>query len=233
MAKRKRSDVSSSGVRRFRKMRKTMRRSRLASRVPQRQGNWRPLPMRNTIKFHYSTQILQDPGSGSVTDYMFSANGLYDPDISGTGHQPYGFDQLMEMYAHYTVIGSKIKVRLVNNGNDPIWTGVLLRNSNTTLSGTNISQLMEQPGSNFRLIGTVMPTPAIYTKGFSAKKFFGQKAIVGQSLYRGDVSANPTEQAYFHIVQGGQGGNDPPATTVWVDIEYTAVLTEPSLLSQS
>ena len=35
-------------------------------------------------------------------------NSLFDPDFTGTGHQPYYFDQFATIYQRYTVIGSKL-----------------------------------------------------------------------------------------------------------------------------
>jgi len=36
----------------------------------------------------------------------FSANNLRDPNVSGVGHQPRGFDEYMNLYASYTVHGA-------------------------------------------------------------------------------------------------------------------------------
>ena len=35
-------------------------------------------------------------------------NSLFDPDQTGTGHQPYYFDQFAALYNRYTVLGSKL-----------------------------------------------------------------------------------------------------------------------------
>jgi len=140
---------------------------------------------------------------------------------------------MMAMYSHYTVIGSKISVNVINGGGPISDLGIVLKNTNSTLSGTSTTVLREQPGTTFRLLSPLASGPTNLVKGFSAKKFFGQKAIVGQDLYRGDVSTNPTEQAYFHVMLGPQGGDDVSATILWVTLEYTAVLTEPVSLAPS
>ena len=42
-------------------------------------------------------------------------NSLFDPNLSGLGHQPRGFDQLMAVYEKYTVVAAKITVCYVSN----------------------------------------------------------------------------------------------------------------------
>ena len=71
-------------------------------------------PLGSTVKaYHryFSQAITLDPSlGGTPVGYIFSANGLYDPDITGVGHQPVGFDQMGQMFDHYTVIAAKIRV---------------------------------------------------------------------------------------------------------------------------
>lgn len=57
-----------------------------------------------------------DPAIGGLAStHVFSANGLFDTDITGVGHQPSGFDQLMTFYDHYTVTHAKITVTAQNS----------------------------------------------------------------------------------------------------------------------
>lgn len=52
---------------------------------------------------------------GALAIYVYTTNGLYDPNTTGIGHQPTGFDQLMALYNEYVVIGSTIKVSFTNS----------------------------------------------------------------------------------------------------------------------
>lgn len=225
-----------SNARRSRRNAKRTYRKRSFKRRSSRGRSWAPLPKQRVVKFKYVTTISPNAAAGFVADHIFSANGLFDPDITGAGHQPYGFDQMMLHYDHYTVIGSKVKVIAVNNTTNPIWIMSAIRDSNTSLTGNFSDTLLEQPGISKKLTtylssgGSRVATSQFY----STKKFFGVRNFINKSAYRGTDAANPTEQAYFHILVGAQTTTDDPTPQVMhVEIEYTAVLTEPKILVQS
>lgn len=94
------------------------RRSRRVTRYP-RYNQVHPLI--KYAKLKYNTVITLDPGNAgtasSIASYSFSANGLYDPDISGTGHQPLYFDNLSALYSKYVVQYSKIRATFMNTDN--------------------------------------------------------------------------------------------------------------------
>jgi len=51
----------------------------------------------------YSEAI--DFGGGQATNYyQFRLGSIFDPDITSTGHQPYGHDQLASIYVNYRVV---------------------------------------------------------------------------------------------------------------------------------
>ena len=43
--------------------------------------------------------------SGLCGVRIFSLSSLFDPDVTGTGHQPVGYDQIMALYEEYIVKG--------------------------------------------------------------------------------------------------------------------------------
>jgi hypothetical protein len=62
----------------------------------------------NLTYYDYAQQI--SAAAGFCASRFFIANGLFDPDISGSGHQPMGFDQMMLLYTTYTVVRATITV---------------------------------------------------------------------------------------------------------------------------
>ena len=76
-----------------------------------------PLAVQQKAVFNYCEpgQVLNPGLGGSLASKVFTCNGLYDPDVSGTGHQPRGFDQMMALYDHYVVTKCKMTVMYWNS----------------------------------------------------------------------------------------------------------------------
>lgn len=79
---------------------------------------------RSVIANRYLTKLvygeainLQSPGGGTAVQYyQFKLNDLFDPDLTGVGHQPRGFDQLTTLYQRYLVYGCKVIVEGKDTG---------------------------------------------------------------------------------------------------------------------
>lgn len=69
-----------------------------------------PWATRDITKVKYTDEFDLTLTSGSLNNYAFNSNGLYDPDQTGTGHQPLGYDQLSAMYSRYRVFKVSWKV---------------------------------------------------------------------------------------------------------------------------
>lgn len=199
--------------------------------------SWYPFGMSRTCKLRYCESIAINPALGSAGSYAFSANGLYDPNISGVGHQPYGFDQLMALYNHYTVTGARIKATIVLSNTALSYTLGIKLSDGALLSTTTPDYVMEQPGFKKRLIGnnTASVAPSVACN-FSARKFFRQankKTIMSNDLLRGSSTANPSEQAFFIVVLQPLVGDDIGNTTLQIQVDYIATFTGPKELVAS
>lgn len=199
-------------------------------------GNFNtPLPQSQRAVHRYSAYFNLDPGSGgTLAKYVFSANGMYDPDITGTGHQPMGFDQLAILYNHYCVVGSKITAKVFNydTGQTQI-AGVTLLDTASGFTG-DVHQYIEQGHSKYVILGRQnADLSKSVSKTFSAKKFFHKSKPMDEDDLAGTALANPAEEAFYHLVAAPIGAVDTAPVQVLVLIEYTAIWTEPKTLAQS
>lgn len=200
------------------------------------------LPKTLPVRLKYVEMVPLNAGAGTPATYVFSANGMYDPNITGTGHQPKGFDQWLSLYRHYTVLSSKIKVTPASSGSTSSLIGfvygVTLTSSTTDFSARNTEDMMESQNSrsyhymnNFS--SSANPTaPASCFSYFNAKREFG-KNVMGSAEFHGDAASNPTEQMNYVVWQGDVAGNDPGSIDMIVELEFTAVLSERIPLVQS
>lgn len=200
-------------------------------------------PKSKMVRLRYAEEIPLNATAAGVDYYTFSANGMYDPNITGTGHQPIGFDQNMLFFDHYCVVASRCRARFVPttvSNSVPSYFDVLLTDDAATpASFTSVSHFLESnfsKGPSMKQMGTernyVGWNPWV-TKWFSAKKFFRKSKVVDDDQLQGSVASNPVEQAFFQICSASVGGVDSAAVTVLVVIDYWAILKEPKLISQS
>ena len=199
------------------------------------------LPKRRVVNMRYAANFTLDPASGAVANHVFSANGMYDPDITNvvTGHQPLGFDQFVPtLYDHYTVIGSKVTVSFQNDsgsGANTYYGGVRLSDDYNTIS--SLESILERSRCKWSAIALAeAASPKKIVMKCSPPKFLASaKGALSNAQLRGTSAANPAEQAYWHVWCAASNPSADAATIpIVVTIEYIAVLTEPnSDLSQS
>lgn len=71
------------------------------------------LPQTLITQFQYTTNIPYSSLS-SPQIYVFRGNGCYDPDQSGVGSQPIGYDDMTNFYTSYEAYASKIEIEIYN-----------------------------------------------------------------------------------------------------------------------
>lgn len=102
--KRKRSVVRRRRFRRRRnfKGRKTARIGRRGTTISNMSGGT-PLPQKYLVKMKYVEEIGLVAAASVPGVWVFRLNSIFDPDFTGTGHQPFGRDQLVDFYHRYRV----------------------------------------------------------------------------------------------------------------------------------
>jgi len=218
-----------SGRRRYKKALRLARPSNFLAQSPL-------MPIRYKCRLRYNESVKLVGTAATANAYILTANGLFDPNITGAGHQPMGFDQIMLWYEHYHVTNCKLTVNFCNNSSaDNIIVGIYIA-PDTTVT-TDFIRLVENGMMVKKWMGPGLSNSKnICTLALRANiaQVNGQKTILYTNDFRGDVGANPVEQTYFHIFI-----YDPfnLAATPQIDVdfllEYDAVFSEPRKLTLS
>lgn len=180
-------------------------------------------------KHRYSDLYALGTGTGGIfggTQAM-SLNGLYDPDISGTGHQPYAFDQMAGMYGNYRVMKIKYTVLFTTPGAtaDVLCCVSYGINNTSDFAGMTPSKPLEWPnaqngpltsyGQRQRMFEGTIDLPALF--GVSRTTYEGGDA------YTATTAANPSASARLYFGIASYSGVSSEACHAQVIIDYDVI----------
>lgn len=176
----------------------------------------------------YVTQRDMNSTGGVGGTYHFSCNSLFDPDVSGVGHQPMHVDQIAGIYNHWYVVKSKIKWTVVPKGTAvqaPYRIQFYLDDdAGVGLTPDHIAE--QATAQTVVCAGGVNPSKETVYQYYDAQKTWG-KNLLANSRQRGTgATVGPSEQLNFcaHI-----NSLDLASTIdvhMLVEIEYTAIWLE-------
>jgi len=194
---------------------------------------WTPIfPARRTVKLRYSDYATLSSASGVVAAYVFTANGLYDPNRTGTGHQPMGFDQMCLSYEHFCVVSSRITVTFRNTTSSTPTVAIAVSPSTTNL--TSIPQLIESGALQMTVLEYKGADGSCQTLQVAMRttQFHGVVDALDDPSLQGSAAADPVEGSYYILYLWDTLGVSGSCSADVV-IEYTAIFTEPRQLTES
>lgn len=214
------------------------RKSRMLTNVPPK---GQPFPDRFRFNLRYVQYHQLDPASTAFASQTFFVNSLYDPDYTGTGHQPMGYDQLTPLYNRYVVTGAKITTTFETSSasmNTGTTVGITVHEGGTFYSSTSqdVETLIEQGKTTYKMLGVATGGHAVATlsRKISMRKEFAVKDIISGNFYSALVNANPVNGMFATIwASASNFGADAPATGTITKIEFTGYFLEPKLLGGS
>jgi len=169
------------------------------------------------------------------TDYQFRLNSLFDPNLTGTGHQPKGFDQLAAFYNRYRVYACDYHLTFVQTSNAiPIYCGAAPTN---TLTGfTDITDHAETPFCKYLIAVNSNPLPTGQFKGHvDLAKLNGKTrvAYAADDTTQALTTASPAEQLNLHILLQTLDNSTNLSAYVIVQLHYHVEFSDPAQLGQS
>lgn len=156
------------------------------------------MPNKIRTKLKYITG-LQLTSTATAANYVYRGNSCFDPDFTGVGSQPGGFDELAAIYSKYRVISSSIKFLARSGTSDttqPVM-GYIIPRPNADTEATYTDTLVE-PYVKRALLPNLnagyMKTISNYA---TTRKILGRDAKTFDSA--ASVTANPSLQWFWTV----------------------------------
>ena len=190
-------------------------------------------PTTQVKKLVYAEAISLDPSAaGAIAAYVFRVNQMYDPNVSGTGHQPQGYDTLAAAYGRYNVLSAKIFIDAGPNTapTTTYVTGIAVRdyNSTSTLFGAGgyYTHIIEHGSTNWKHYANDLSQKVKLSYACNPMKFNNSSMTQNEVAFGNNF---PTDPVYFYwwMQNAGGGSQDLPAFYGTVRIEYLVRVMDP------
>lgn len=146
----------------------------------------------------YSEVVSITCTSGAVGTYVFRLNSPYDPNFSGSGHQPYYFDEMTSLYTTYVVYGCSAEVEFSSGSTSAITCAMHPSLNNS--SATDAILECEKPHAK---CGVLTPNagPLKLYSYYDIGRVFGssKNQILADIAWQGTSGAGPSTTAYLKI----------------------------------
>lgn len=172
------------------------------------------LTVANFVQYSFTTNNFSDSFSGNDLHVIHS----------GWTVLPVGYSEFLTFYQKYVVIGSRIKLEIVNGSSDVaitgIWMALYPSRTATVVSGTVIDAAA-QPYATNGFIGSPLAANKVNMRNsMSTSRLFGYNSRVDED-FSGDAGNSPA-MPWFWVFSLSGIDNDPifPTVQVLVKIDY-------------
>lgn len=206
------------------------RRARKVKRKAKKQGKGKmtvyatkslgPLPSRYITKHKYSDTFVLNAVNNY--QYLFNLNSLFDPNRTGIGHQPYGYDQLAGLYNRYRVIRTSYVISGIQADSPGTNVRIGAQPANDIILYGNLSAMCEAPRSKFIVQGA-QGSPLKTLKGFShIPSLMGRTRpeYMADDRYSAAVGSSPAEFAILNVM-GATLGDAGVTINAVITMEFT------------
>lgn len=178
-------------------------------------------------------------GTSYVTSHTFRGNSLFDPDQTGVGVQPYGFDQYCGagmQFQKYCVYASKIKIypRCTTAQSSGIvgakWIVVPIRTIPPTV--TEFEDLKQMPWSRSLCINSIDDQKGHLTSYCSTKKQFAEVGYLSND-FSALYSTNPASPWYWYVQVDTKSSSIEQLMNMDVQITYYCKLSKTDSVNES
>ncbi len=200
-----------------------------------------PVPSRFITKMKYVSFGSLTSGTAGVVggQYVFRLNSVYDPDQTGAGHQPYGFDQLAALYGKYLVRRVDVTIVFSNPSADGAAPCMSLTPANSGpfgMAGLTAEAVAEKPQCRVGLLNNTGSQRITWKVSFDIAKIEGLSKIQYEAEtgnYGASISANPSLTPYVAVALADVTQTGGLTVQFGVELNYHVEFYERAVLGQS
>ncbi len=186
------------------------------------------------VKLVYNQDLILNLAASEQT--VFTLNGIFAPWVSGSGHQPLGFDEYSNFYESNQCYASKIHVKFINtnalSGQTPNTVQCMVFPSNLNQPIQAINNTLEQPYVKWKSLSHVSSRGYTDIISYMTVKKMEARNVLDKD-FQSTFASLPKEQKFWII----RCYNDRTSTNLevrmLVRIEYYVKFFDRVLLAQS
>lgn len=180
-----------------------------------------PDSVRVTLKYAEKLLMSTLTTTGAWT-YVYRLNSVFDPNFTGTGHQPNGFDQWSAFYGKYRVIGGNWKVTMANQDAQYQLDVVAVERANDNSIDSNLYDYLQEPRSHYACAAPRGSPAVSLGSHFSNQRLLGlKKDEFADQDYAALVTTNPAVLTWLNLFVQVSGGELSGADqSILIEIEY-------------
>lgn len=170
---------------------------------------------------------LAEAAAGAGASYSFAINNCFDPNFTGAGSQPLGFDQYAALYGRYRVLKVRFAISCGNRTALPIRVGYYT-SPQSTLSADPNAWLIQNSSARMKYVGPNTGGPAVVDLAGNAamSTIFGvtNAEFEIEHDFVAATGAGPTRQAYLHLFIAGSSGTIASmdyTVRLWMTTEFS------------
>jgi hypothetical protein len=183
--------------------------------LPNTSSTWRTnnlvIPDRvfTNLSYDFGGYNIQSSTTGSL---LVAGNSVYDPDKTGTGHQPMGFLQWIAFFSRYRVHYSTIVVTLLQATSQCSISVVPTIDSSVP---SNFQNSVESPYVKYRNVSSSVFKCSIKSKLWT-KKLWGFQNINQDDLFSANTGTDPSRLWYWKILTASYDLST--SCTIWLNV---------------
>lgn len=179
------------------------------------------------IILQYKEDTIPFSASPAPAAQVYRANSCFDPNLTGTGHQPDFFDQYSAFYGEYLVTHCEAELTIVNNSST-VSANYVVSFSDQNDSSKSVEALAED---KYSISGAVGPSTGLGVKKLRLPimpmtRLMGQRGLNSDPFQYAPISASPTDVGYLIFKASAADGVSNINVYVNFRIRFTVIFKE-------